>query len=191
MLIGLTGAAFSGKDTTGRYLHKHHQFFSKAFADPLRDCLRIMFGLTDWHFLPEHKEEKIEWIGKSPRKLLQSLGTEWGRDQVARNLWVRHMARRVQPILNGGGDVVITDVRFLDEAELIHRFGGQIWRVIRKEGQKTKHADHTSEQESKRIIADVDIENFGTLEQLYERIDEALRFEIEHGETHERRRIGL
>lgn len=191
MLIGLTGSAFAGKDTVGAYLGKHHGFRAKAFADPLRSGLKAMFGLTDSDFLPANKELPIEWIGQSARELLQSLGTEWGRDRVAREIWVRHMARRVRPIVQAGGDVVLTDLRFLSEAELVHRCGGLIWRIVRPDGRKTTHGKHVSENEGRRIVADVDIENDGTLEQLYERVDDALLFELQHGESSARRRMGI
>ena len=79
MLIGITGPAFSGKDTIANHLCLTHGYFTcEAFADPLRDGLSALFGLFPHHFDAKHKETVIEWIGKSPRELLQTLGTQWG-----------------------------------------------------------------------------------------------------------------
>lgn len=174
MLIGLTGAALAGKDSVGEHLRTSHGFLAKAFADPLRDGLKVMLGLRDEHFAPAAKEVAIDWIGKSPRELMQTLGTEWGREQVCRQLWVTHMARRIKKPLRSGLNVVITDVRYVREAELIHRHGGEIWRIVRPAGPRTGHGEHTSEKESRRIIADYDLVNDGTLDDLWEQVDDTL-----------------
>lgn len=173
MLIGITGKAMAGKDTIGQYLCKMYGFHPKAFADPMRDALKVMFALGEKHFNGD-KEFPIEWLGKSPRQLMQTLGTEWGRDQVHRQIWVLHMQRRIAGLLKAGGEVVITDVRYVDEAEMVHRLGGQIWRVTWPNGLTTAQADHTSEQEGMRIVADVDLLNDGTVEDLHNKIDDAM-----------------
>ncbi len=173
ILIGLVGLAFSGKDTVAAHLHRQHGFHRMAFADPLKEGLKTLFGLGDWNFTPENKESEIEWIGKSPRELMQTLGTEWGRTLIDRQIWCRHMERRVKPKLSHGRPVVISDLRFFDEHRLVHSHGGQIWKVIRPGAETTYHCDHLSEQEGRRIVADVELINDGTLEQLFEQVDSA------------------
>lgn len=176
MLIGLTGMAMAGKDTVAGHLHRQHQFFPMAFADPLREGLKALFGLGEWNFTPEGKERVVAWIGKSPRELLQTLGTQWGRDLVHRQIWCRHMHRRLQEYQdNWAASVVIPDVRFVDEARFIHSHGGVIWRVIRPGAETTAHSDHTSEQEQQRIVADVELLNDGTIQALQRAVDAALR----------------
>lgn len=176
MLIGLTGMAMAGKDTVAGHLHRQHQFFPMAFADPLREGLKALFGLGEWNFTPEGKERVVAWIGKSPRELLQTLGTQWGRDLVHRQIWCRHMHRRLQEYQdNWAASVVIPDVRFVDEARFIHSHGGVIWRVIRPGAETTAHSDHTSEQEQQRIVADVELINDGTIQALQRAVDTALR----------------
>lgn len=189
ILIGLTGKAFSGKDTVAGHLHRQHEFFQMAFADPLREGLKTLFGLGDWNFTPSGKESVIEWIGKTPRELMQTLGTQWGRDLVHRDLWCRHMDRRVKPKLTYGRPVVISDVRFLDEARFVHSHGGQIWRVLRPGADTTAHSDHTSEQEHQRIVADLDLINDGTIEQLFEKIDSAYESILEEILQYDREEI--
>jgi len=176
MLIGLTGMELAGKDTVAGHLHRQHQFFPMAFADPLREGIKAMFGLGEWNFTPEGKERVVAWIGKSPRELLQTLGTQWGRDLVHRQIWCRHMHRRLQEYQdNWAASVVIPDVRFVDEARFIHSHGGVIWRVIRPGAETTAHSDHTSEQEQQRIVADVELLNDGTIQALQRAVDAALR----------------
>ena len=176
MLIGITGPAFSGKDTIATILCWSHGFSCEAFADPLRDGLSALFGLLPHHFDAKHKETVVEWIGKSPRELLQTLGTQWGRDLVNRQIWCRHMHRRLQEYQdNWAASVVIPDVRFVDEARFIHSHGGVIWRVIRPGAETTAHSDHTSEQELQRIVADSLLINDGTIQELQRAVDAALR----------------
>ena len=182
MLIGITGPAFSGKDTIANHLCWTHGFTCEAFADPLRDGLSALFGLFPYHFDAKHKEKVIEWIGKSPRELLQTLGTQWGRDLVNRQIWCRHMHQRLQKFQrlheyheNFAASIVIPDVRFVDEERFIHSHGGVIWRVIRPGAETTAHSDHTSEQELQRIVADSLLINDGTIQALQRAADAALQ----------------
>jgi len=175
MLIGITGPAFAGKDTIATILCWSHGYFCESFADPLRTGLEAMFGLQESHFDREHKEQVIEWIGKSPRELLQTLGTQFGRDLVNRQIWCRHMHRRLQEYPLWCKSIVIPDVRFVDEARLIHSHGGVIWRVIRPGAETTAHSDHTSEQEQRRIVADVELLNDGTIAALQRSVDATLK----------------
>ena len=92
-LIGLTGPAGCGKDTIANFLMETHGFVQIALADPLRDGLKAMLGVTDEQLhRRDLKEAPIDWIGRSPRELLQTLGTEWGREHVAADLWLHDAA---------------------------------------------------------------------------------------------------
>ena len=175
MIIGLTGRAFSGKDTVGIYLARAHNFSCIAFADPIRDALISALYLDPRVFRTESKETIIDWIGKSPRELMQSLGTEWGRVLVRPSLWVDITERRIREALRAGdSDITITDVRFPGEAEMIRRLGGSIWRIVRPGAATTAHAGHASEREVDALDVDRTLVNEGTLEQIYEQIDAAL-----------------
>lgn len=175
MIIGLTGPAFSGKDTVGVYLARAHNFSMLAFAEPIREALMAAFAIDPRQFKPDNKETVIDWIGKSPRQLMQTLGTEWGRNLVKQTIWTDLMERRIgESIRAGDSDIVITDVRFWTEATLIARLGGEVWRVERPQGESTDHARHISDTEMVSIPAHRTLTNDGTLEQLYEQIDTAL-----------------
>jgi hypothetical protein len=102
ILIGLHGKAHAGKDTVGQML-VGYGLDRVAFADPIKRMLIEGLGLTAEHFDSPLKEEPIPWLGKSPRQLMQTLGTEWGRDLVNRledgqgNVHVLHpKAKRVR-----------------------------------------------------------------------------------------------
>lgn len=128
-LIGLHGPAHSGKDTIGDILCREHAFSRIALAGPIKDMLIAAFGFTREQVDGPAREQPVDWLDRSPRQLMQSLGTEWGRDTVAKDLWVRHAARRVQQILRYSLRIVVTDVRFENESHWIRSAGGEVWHI--------------------------------------------------------------
>lgn len=133
-IIGLTGKAGAGKDTVASYLTTYFagRFRSVAFADAIRDGLKAIVGLTHEQLTDRVlKETVIDSIGKSPRNLAQTLGTEWGRNSVNENLWVILAGERIKTLVAGGFDVLVTDVRFENEAKWVRENGGIIWHIQR------------------------------------------------------------
>src|SRR5690606_4847856 len=62
------------------------------------------------------------------RRLLQSLGTEAGRNMVGENVWVNIMARKIDDHRGAGHPVVVTGIRFPNEVQMIEELGGQaVW----------------------------------------------------------------
>lgn len=51
----------------------------------------------------------------SPRLALQTLGTEWGRDKVDKDIWINHLNRKAAR-LSRDTIVIVEDGRFLNEA---------------------------------------------------------------------------
>ena len=134
MLIGLCGAAGAGKDTVAGLLEdaRGPRIQRIAFADPLYKAVAAITGLTVEKLQDRVvKEAVIPWLGKSPRHLLQTLGTEWGRGMVRQDIWVCIALERARAVLDRGDSVVITDVRFDNEAQAILEAGGEVWKVIR------------------------------------------------------------
>ena len=65
----------------------------------------------------------------TPRKLLQLLGTEFGRNMIHPNMWVNCLLQDYNPKKDYW---IITDTRFPNEAEAVSRIGGSNVRIIRK-----------------------------------------------------------
>lgn len=172
MIIGICGAAGAGKDTVALRL-RDRGFFRVAFADPIYEMLSAMTGLSVGELSDRgRKEQEIPWLGKSPRQLLQSLGTEWGRQSVSDDVWIR-IALRTARIASLA---VIPDVRFDNEAQAIRAVGGSVWRVVRPGvsclGAST--AQHSSERGISPELIDEVLMNDGSLESLEGRVDAAL-----------------
>lgn len=170
IVVGLTGAAGAGKTTVAAMLGWHEV----SFADPLYDMISAMTRysveqLKDRQF----KEQMIPWLEKSPRQLLQTLGTDWGRDIVAKDVWRKIAANRIRYARPAGiSCVVVPDVRFDDEADLIHdEFGGFIWEVTRPGAQTC--VGHVSESGLSRNRIDRTLVNAGTLDEFREVVQAA------------------
>lgn len=180
LLIGLTGLAGTGKDTVADRLCSAHGFERHAFAEPLRDMLTALLtgaGIDYAHLFERHlKEQPVPHIGISGRRLMQTLGTEWGRT-LDPDLWVRtaaitlglHDMPNSTPIHDR---IVITDVRFPNEAAWIESLGGRVVRVTRP---APEVAAHVSEQHINQLPCTLAIDNTGTLADLHEQVDELAR----------------
>lgn len=187
-IIGLTGyqgrIAGVGKDTAAEYLLQFHrsQFRSIAFADPIRAAMKAIFGWDDSYFAHPKKNEVDERFGISPRKAMQTLGTEWGRNFVNTDLWLILAGQQIEPMVGAGFDVLITDCRFENEAQWIRKQGGTVWHIDRKDissGAGTE-VSHKSEVGVKFVKGDVKINNNETLGHLYDILDHlAIRLKAE------------
>lgn len=175
-IIGITGRAGAGKDTVGSMLVYEHGFHRLALADPIKRGLEAMFGFgaTIWDDR-EAKERPVAQhcdvtlpLDVTFRRLAQTLGTEWGRDMIASDVWLRCAEARIRQIkaerfpYHAKG-VVITDVRFDNEADFIHEMGGTVVRIERGVGDVAAHISEAGVSERK---VDVTIWNNHTIEDL-------------------------
>lgn len=162
MIIGLAGYARSGKDTVAGLMKDYER---RAFADPIRDSLMRLNPLVgDGQYLSDIVKRQ-GWEGAKitvpeVRRLLQSMGTEVGREMVHPDLWVQLSIKD----LNAGDKVIFTDVRFPNEAKAIKRLGGTIWRVNRPGVEALN--PHPSESSMDHFSYDLIINNYGTIDQL-------------------------
>lgn len=172
MLIAVTGQKFSGKDTFAEYF-VNAGFTIARFADPLKDMLRAMYrcaGLSaseiERKIEGDLKEEPCPILcDKTPRYAMQTIGTEW-RNMIDQNLWTIQWAERVTRILGQGGHVIVPDCRFVHEADFVRKMFGTIVRVNRPSQVLTD--GHSSELEMQQIVADVTVENNGTIDDLHD-----------------------
>ena len=169
-LIALTGAAGSGKSTVAKHLsNKPIPFVRTTFSGTLKKRRMQIPNVTTDLIEGELKEEPQELFGgKTPREVMQTLGTEWGRDSVYSKIWLDSWERSICDLTY----IVVEDLRYLNEAELIKDRGGKIWR-IRRPDYFFGHS-HISETEMESIDPDLTIRNSGSLGELHAMIDSIL-----------------
>lgn len=160
-VIGISGPARSGKDTVAAFIIAARGGYRYSFADPIRQMLAPLgVDMTDPYWI-DHKEQVIPALGVSPRRLMQTLGTDWGREMINPDLW---LLLALQRLYNLGPGMIIPDVRFNNEAEWVRAKGGRIVRLERKA--VTPVEEHVSEAGIEPHHTDINISNNGTLEDL-------------------------
>ena len=139
-VIGLHGRARSGKDTVANFILAYRGGYIYSFADPIRAMLvPLGIDMRDPYW-QDRKEEDIPALGASPRRLMQTLGTEWGRELINPELWLILAKQR---LINFGPGMIVADVRFENEAAWIRSQGGRIIHIERPDVRTV--AAHVSE----------------------------------------------
>lgn len=169
-VIGLAAQARAGKSTVAQYLAGHFGYVEMSFAAPIRRFISDLTGipLEDLE-KTEVKERVIPWIGKSPRQMMQTLGTEWGRELVSESLWVDAVMHKA---LRSDRPVVISDVRFENEAKAIREVGGAVIHLTRPGAPKV--SAHKSEAGVAFRPGDFRIANDRDLATLFTRVNQCL-----------------
>ena len=164
MKIGLIGLKRSGKNTFGDIAVKEFGYKELAFADELKKYAKLLF--------PDHFKDNDK-----PVKLLQDFGE--GMRKIDTDIWVKLLANNFDKIdeLN----VVVTDVRHQNEVDYLRSKGFTIVKIennISDIIDRCTESDfepnlllHESEQLALRDdIADITIENKGTLEEYQNKV---------------------
>lgn len=178
MIIGICGPAGAGKTTVADMLCADGLGVTIPLADPLYKAISAMFGIPEAHLVDRGKKEQtIDWIGTSPRRLLQTLGTEWGRSVIGEDIWATICLRRAAANLKAGfRRVVVPDVRFDNEAKAIREAGGIIIYVRRPDGCVSGDAmRHASEAGVSASLIDRAIVNSGSMDDLHQAVKTTMR----------------
>lgn len=135
LLIGLSGKSGAGKSTVGDYLTGAHGYEQFAFAGALKEVVGLAFGFSEDQLYGRRKEAVDPRWGVSPRWCMQWLGTEVLRAKWP-EIWIYHLRQEILDFLsiNGQHLVVVTDVRFRDEAAAVKGMGGVLVRIQRSAG---------------------------------------------------------
>ena len=141
MIIGICGLIGSGKDTIADILVQEKNFEKLSFADKLKDGVASVFG-WDRQMLEGKTNSSRNWREKedtfwtketgrsiTPRLILQEFGTDCMRQGFYDGVWVSLVKKHV--LDNPHKNFVIPDVRFENEANMIHSINGKVWRVRR------------------------------------------------------------
>ena len=159
-LIGFAGVAGSGKTTLAQHLEKRWGYNRTSFAAPLKEALQGLFMLSKEQLTDFDAKEAIDprW-GYSPRTLMQTFGTNFIREMIDEDFWVKRMGYLIEE-QHQYSKIVIDDVRFPNEANLIRVAGGKIIHVIRDDNPyQTSNPNHASEQILDILTGDFTVTN--------------------------------
>lgn len=188
VILGLVGRKRVGKDTFAGRLVSEYGFTRLAFADNVRQAALDLdpivdvvpwrdefeprdFGADVVHLSMLVEAEGWELAKERPevRRVLQRFGTETIR-KLDPDFWVRPVMEQAIRLVKEGRPVVITDVRFLNEAKAVERASGALIRIVRP-GLDDRDT-HASETELDRRWCDFVLMNDGTLEDWQRTADE-------------------
>lgn len=184
-LIGISGYARSGKDTAARYIAMRYGYVHISFADAIRDAL-VALNPTITVNHPVTKEralmplelavfvfgwEDLKSLSPDVRPLLQRFGSEVGRNLWGEDFWITRLFNAVV----GERKVIISDVRYWNEAQAIRRKSGEIWLIERPEIEPAN--EHPSETDLSGYEFDRIFHNNGSPDQLFDKIDLAFSLE--------------
>jgi hypothetical protein len=204
---GIHGKARAGKDVFAGLLANALEDMSgsttrveiMSFADVLKDMLIPLIRVLCPPNMPpnlfireclagELKEAPLPSIGRSPRQLMQWLGTDWGREVVDENIWTKVMDKRIDDLMLYVSEdeeaedrtspyviVLIPDVRFDNEAEWLR---GRVIHILRPNADEV--AEHASESGIREANVCTKVWNEGTIDDLAEQA-KRVALEIYHG----------
>lgn len=189
-IIGLTGPARSGKNTVAEIISQEYggRVREVAFADLIKvsaaralgiqfspdqvgsKAVRMWADVFKTHATIQIRDDRTGEIDHeiSGRAFLQRYGTEAHRELFDDDFWVKN----AELSLPGDELVVVTDVRFDNEAHRIKSMKGFIWKVSR--GDVGPVNDHASERPIDASLIDVEIPNNGSYSDLRSWVSHAL-----------------
>lgn len=180
--VGIIGRARVGKDTAGKWLVDNRGHRRVAFADALRLAAWRIDPITHAGGWGEQRRwsdiitgdgsyERAKDEVPEVRRFLQSFGATIR--ELDEDFWLRTALKKVTEANEAGVPVVITDVRYPNEAESLRRAGFHLVYIDRP---GVPQLDHESEGALTEDDADYTIRNSGTVEHLHN----GMEFVAEH-----------
>jgi len=150
-LIGVSGKAKAGKDLLCSFANKDG-WTRLAFADALKNKVKREFGLEEDHVNGWLKEAETDLLnGHSPRELMIDIGNIYRKYDP--NYWVKTVLDVIKS--NPTKKIMITDVRFPNEADAIRNHGGILVRLNRH-----PKRDNLVSDETKKSISETALDNY-------------------------------
>jgi hypothetical protein len=159
VIIGLNGKKRAGKNTFANALGGTHLAFGDALKDmalAINPTIGDGYGSTDLASLVGGLGWEQAKEFSDVRRFLQRLGTEGIRNFIGKDAWVQILEPKYQ-FTHANDLVVITDVRFDNEAASITDAGGWIVEIVRPELEETD--SHASENGIDRSFIDFTVTN--------------------------------
>jgi len=158
IIIGLVGKKRSGKDTVAGFIKELYPMpeyivVNHAHADSLKGEIMEACGVS-LQFIEQNKDVF--------RPMLQWWGTDFRRGLYSNNYWIDRLNKKI--VCSEADILVVTDVRFHNEAKNIKEMGGYLLGISRLTKGNIDY--HPSETELETIHCDHIIKNDGSLTEL-------------------------
>jgi len=188
-IIALCGYKGSGKDTAAEYLVTKYKYNHYKISEKLKEVIKLLFNLDD-NDLEKNKDEINDKWGIEPRKIMQFIGTDMFQYKlqelfptIEKSFWIKSLFtdELINKIKNEDHRVVISDLRFLHEYNLISNIYVSYSILKVQNSNLEKNDKHISENEFNNIPINDVILNNTNKQQLYNNIDHiAFSMMVEH-----------
>lgn len=165
-----------GKSSSSNYLKKNYGYEGVVLARTLKRMVEVFlidlgYPLSKVHRMVHEdlKEQVIPEIGKTTRDLMVSLGTKWGRNEVHPNIWVNIATTN----LTKGILHISDDIRYQNEYTAFREAG---FKIVRINNPRVALVESVSEGNLEDCVFDYKIENDGTLDDLYSKLEDMLSY---------------
>ena len=191
--IAISGKANSGKDTVAKFFNEAYREINNtvicqtamfaAFADPIKEIVRLMFPRTKRKMLFGPSNYRLETIpgafkdGKplTFRTILQDIGTQVGRGYIE-SVWLDALDFKLEKANKNNYKLfIVTDVRFRNEFDHLKNQGYTMVRVKRNAQLNMSHSSEKEQDSIKDSEFDFVISNDGTVGELYDKVLETLK----------------
>ena len=122
------------------------------------------------YLFSENEINQTAKIVTSPREIMQRVGTNFFRS-IDSDFWINQAGRALEE----RGSLILTDVRFDNEAQWIKDNGGIVVSIVRDLDNKDYHV---SEKGVSREYVDIFLENNGSIEELRNGIEMLVEYNI-------------
>ena len=120
MIIAFTGGMGVGKTTAAKLIKQANDTgVILKFAQPLYDMQKYIYNRVGMQEPPE-----------KDRKLLQLLGTDWGRQTLNPSIWVDLWNEEALKYVADDWTVITDDCRFDNEAVRVRALGGIVVKIV-------------------------------------------------------------
>lgn len=175
-LIAICGYKRSGKDEIANYITEHMGFKHVKIAEKLKKVVQLLFDFDDVE--TSGKEETSHGWSITPRRAMQFVGTDVMQykiqelmPDIGRTFWIRDLIKR--NVINKNDKIVISDLRFVHEYNVLLEYDPLILRVVRPD--IIQNDSHESENEFMNIPYHYEIVNDKGIKELHEQINQILR----------------
>ena len=161
LIIGISGKMGTGKDTVAREIIKaypEYNFRKVSFGYNVKKIVSILTGIDMRTILSRKiKNEFLTEWGYTVGEMFQIIGTDSIRDNLTENAWIYSLFNNIKD----GENIIITDVRFKNEAYSILNRGGYLIRLTGelKSNKDKRKTEHKSE---------IELDNFNMFDMIYE-----------------------
>lgn len=169
-IIGLTGKLLSGKSEVVKYLSS--KLRAKNYSTKIVKQAQPLYEMQDFIYKRTGRTPPIK-----DRKLLQFLGTKWGR-AINPNMWVDlwEMDVKTLRMFNNIGVILCDDVRFNNEAMRIRRMGGVVLKIEADDSVRAKRGDMSGDTDVSELgilpeLITATIYNNGSVDDLHKNLD--------------------